>query len=81
MKLHQSAWALLPCTRIRPGLPRSPHARSSIFAPKTSTNERSGAWAIAHLNQSGAGGSRPLNGVSGPSAGVGGVTVAAEIAV
>ena len=65
MKLHQSALALLPWMNNRPGLPRSPQTRSSILAPSTSTKERSGAWPIAQRNQSGAGGSSPLNGASG----------------
>ena len=61
MKLHQSAWALLPCTKIRPGLPISPQVRSSIFAPLTGTRLRSGARASAVLNQAGLSGRAPSN--------------------
>ena len=65
MKLHQSAWALLPCTKISPGLPISPQVSSSMFAPSTRTSWRSGACASAHSNQAGAGGLPPSNGASG----------------
>jgi hypothetical protein len=46
-------------------LPTSPQLSASSLAPFDSTNVRSGSWAIAHLNQAGAGGSSPLNGASG----------------
>ena len=65
MKLHQSAWAELPCTRRRPGLPRSPQTSISIRAPCDSTWLRSGAWARASRNHSGESGSRPRKGASG----------------
>ena len=65
MKLHQSAWALLPWTKIRPGLPISPQVSSSMFAPRTGTRVRSGAWARAALNQAGLSGSAPANRASG----------------
>ena len=42
--------------QIRPGLPRSPQARTSTFAPSTSMNVRSGSFAIASSNHNGAGG-------------------------
>ena len=71
MKLHQSAWALLPWTSSRPGLPRSPQASSSILAPSTSTKPRSGSWATAQWNQAGAGGSAPSNAASGACAWIG----------
>ena len=65
MKLHQSAWALLPCTKIRPGLPISPQVNSSILAPSTGISRRSGALASASLNHCGLSGSAPLNRASG----------------
>src|SRR5262249_27161869 len=61
IKLHQSALAPLPCRNSTPGLPRSPHVSVSIAAPRTSTNERSGAFAMALSNHAGAGGLRPPN--------------------
>ena len=47
MNDHQSACAAPPCRNISPGLPRSPQASVSTFAPSTSTNVRSGSCAIA----------------------------------
>ena len=62
MKLHQSACAAPPCRNMSPGLPRSPQARTSTFAPSTSTNVRSGSCAIAASNHAGAGGFAPAKG-------------------
>ena len=56
MNDHQSACAAPPCRNIRPGLPRSPQARTSTLAPSTSTKVRSGSCAVAFSNHAGAGG-------------------------
>lgn len=47
MKLHQSACALLPGRKSRPGLPICPQASVSICTPSTLTKLRTGALMIA----------------------------------
>ena len=64
-KLHQSAWALLPCMNKRPGAPRRPQIRVSIPAPSESTMTRSGACSTALWNHAGAGGTSPWNSARG----------------
>ncbi|OIQ77907.1 hypothetical protein GALL_403890 [mine drainage metagenome] len=65
MKLHQSAWAELPCASNRPGLPTSPQVSTSILVPSEVTKPRSGSLAMASVNHLGASGSRPWKGASG----------------
>ena len=65
MKLHQSAWALFPCTKMRPGFPRSPHVSNSICAPRTGILERSGSIPVVWSNHAGAAGEAPANGAKG----------------